>query len=452
MRDAGLIITLLVIIPLILYRPHVGVLAWAWVSLMNPQREAWSFQDANLNLLIACLTLIAIIFSGKKPFPKLNATLMAIIMFALWTTITTFAALNYDQSFDSWYLTIKTFIFLVIIATLIDRPPLIHAFILVIVISIGYWGVVSTVQTVASLGHASLTGPPSTMIGDNNQLALALVMVVPLAEYCRYVSESKLVRNACGALLIFLIVAILGTYSRGGLVSLVAVLMAFWWKSKSRLLAASIIGVFIGLVVMLPQEWNERMATIQTYQEDSSFQGRLWAWTTAIRIGLDRPIVGAGFRATEDPTIYTHYHAEGDTTQLRAVHNAYLQVLADHGFVGLGLFALMFFLALRNCRWVVKRCSNIGDLYWLAYLASMMQIAFVGYAVGAMALSVPYYDLFLVLIVVSSVIREYAQREATALEDASKELTPQRIPARVPLYARRSAQLRSAELGSDAGP
>jgi probable O-glycosylation ligase (exosortase A-associated) len=177
----------------------------------------------------------------------------------------------------------------------------------------------------------------------------------------------------------------------------------------------------------------------------------LWAWKTAIRIGLDRPIVGAGYRATEDPKIYRHYRAEGDTTALRAVHDAYLQVLADHGFVGLGLFVLMFLLAFRNCRWVAKRCASIADLYWLAYLAGMMQIAFVGYAVGAIALSVPYYDLFLMLIVISSVIREYAHREAATLEDASNELTPERIPVSVPRYARRRAQPRAAALGSEVG-
>jgi putative inorganic carbon (HCO3(-)) transporter len=448
MRDAALVMILLGIIPLILYRPHLGVLAWAWVALMNPHKEVWSLEGANLNLLIACLTFISLIISGEKNFPKFNSTLMAIIVFALWTTITTFtAALNYDQSYDTWYLNIKTFVFLVIIAALIDRPSRIHALILIIVISIGYWGLVSTLQTVASFGQATLTGPPGSMIGDNNQLALALVMVLPLVEYCRYVSESKLVRNANSAVLLCLIVAILGTYSRGGLISLVAVLIGFWWNSKSRLLATSIIAIFIGLVVILPQQWSERMATIQTYQEDSSFQARLSAWRTAFRIGLDRPIAGAGYRATEDPVIYQHYRSEGDTATLRAVHNAYLQVLADHGFVGLVLFVLMFLSAVRDCRRVVKSCSNTPELYWLTYLARMMQIAFLGYAVGAAALSVPYYDLFLVLIAISSVLREYTQREATALEDAAKKLTTN--ARSVPLYARPSAQLRSAHLGSD---
>jgi hypothetical protein len=97
--------------------------------------------------------------------------------------------------------------------------------------------------------------------------------------------------------------------------------------------------------------------------------------------------------------------------------------------VGLVLFVLMFLSAVHDCRRVVKSCSNTPELYWLTYLARMMQIAFLGYAVGAAALSVPYYDLFLVLIAISSVLREYTQHEATALEDAGKKLTTNFGPA-----------------------
>ena len=119
--------------------------------------------------------------------------------------------------------------------------------------------------------------------------------------------------------------------------------------------------------------------------------------------------MGAGF-ATEDPTIYTHYKVDDDPTKLRAVHNAYFQVLAEHGFVGLAIFIIMLAMAIWNCRWVTKRPSH--DQYWLAYLAGMMETALIGYAVGAFALSVAYYDVFLVLIVVSSIIKLYVQRRS----------------------------------------
>ena len=421
MRDVALTIILLAIIPLVFLRPHVGVLAWAWVSLMNPHKEVYSFlAGANLNFFIACLTIVALIFSRERHLPKLNQTLIVMMFLAAWTTITTYAALNYDVAYDYWLRTIKTFGFLLIMVMIIDRASRLHSLILIIVVSIGYWGVLTAVRTVASLGHSVLAGAPDTMIGDNNALALALVMVLPLVEYCRYVSSSALVRNACSATLICFVVAILGTHSRGGLIALAVVLIALWWKSKSRLLAAGIIGISIVSIVLLPQQWSEKMSTIQTYQEVQTFQERVWTWTTAIRIGLDRPIIGAGYKAMEDPATYQHYRAEGDTIRSKAVHDAYLQVLAEHGFVGLALFAFMFFLSFRNCRWVVKRCSNTPDLYWLRYLASMLEIGLIGYAVGAIALAVAYYDLFLMMIALSSIMRDYAQHELKDREDTGK--------------------------------
>ena len=83
---------------------------------------------------------------------------------------------------------------------------------------------------------------------------------------------------------------------------------------------------------------------------------------------------------------------------MRAVHSAYFQVLGDHGFIGLALFLFMFFLGFRNCRRVVRECSELEDLHWLVYLARMLEVGFIGFAVGAAALSAAYYDVFLVLI------------------------------------------------------
>jgi putative inorganic carbon (hco3(-)) transporter len=445
MRDAVLAMIVLGILPLIFFRPHVGVLAWAWIAFMNPQTEVYSFLGgANLNYVIAILTLVALVFSRDKKLPPLRGALLVIIIFAVWTTVTTYTALNYDLSYEFWLRNIKTIIFAIMVAVLIDRTSRIHALILIIVISIGYWGAVSTLQTIAALGHARLIGPPGSMIGDNNNLALAMVMVFPLVEYCRYVAGSTLIRNGCIAGLVFLVIAILGTYSRGGLVALSAVFAVLLWRSKSLLLAFGIVAVAMGAAWLLPSDWSDRMATIETFQSDpdQSVQGRFHAWETAIRIGLDRPIVGGGYRATEDPAIYARYKSQDDATKIKAVHNAYLQVLADHGFVGLGLFVLMFFFAVRDCRWIAREASKTAELYWLAYLARMLEIGFIGFAVGALALSIGYYDLFVILIAMTSVLRTYAEHEIGALEvTAPPEPAPKYRVA--PTYAMDSANLGS---------
>src|SRR5262249_15940371 len=145
--------------------------------------------------------------------------------------------------------------------------------ILIIVISVGYWGVTSATQTIASFGHSSLQGIPGSMMSDNNLLALALVMVLPLLEYCREVSWNKIVCLICILGMILTIVAILGTYSRGGLIAFSAVLVSFWWRSKRHLLTiVLVISATAAIIFILPQKWNERMATIETAQSDESFR------------------------------------------------------------------------------------------------------------------------------------------------------------------------------------
>ena len=356
--------------------------------------------------------------------------LTIVLIFVAWTTLTTFTALNYALSFETWLLNIKTFTLVMLVLLLIDRPSRIHALMIIVTISIGYWGIVCAIQTIASMGNAKLLGPAASMIRDNNHLAVALVMVLPIMEYCRYVSRNLSVRVVCAATISLSIVAIFGTYSRGGLIALASVVFAFWWKSRSQRLAVGLLVAVVALATMLlPQKWSDRMTTIELFQSERSFQSRFDAWKTAFRIGLDRPLLGAGFRATEDAAIYGRYKSEGDTTTRRAVHNAFLQVLAEHGFVGLGLFGLMLLFAFRDCRWLVKQCSNTADYYWLAYLARMLEIGFIGFVVGGLSLSLAYYDVFLVLIVVPSILREYAQREIKELQERGKP------SLRVPGYA-----------------
>ena len=133
MRDVALAAIMLGIIPLIFLRPHVGVLAWAWVSLMNPHKEVYSFlAGSNINFFIACLTVVSLIFSRERHLPRLNLTIVVMLLFAAWTSVTTYGALNYDVAYDYWIRTIKTFIFILFIAALIDRSSRIHAIILII--------------------------------------------------------------------------------------------------------------------------------------------------------------------------------------------------------------------------------------------------------------------------------------------------------------------------------
>ena len=46
-------------LPFILRRPHVGVLMWVWISVMNPHRLAWSWAyNFNFAAIIAAVRTV----------------------------------------------------------------------------------------------------------------------------------------------------------------------------------------------------------------------------------------------------------------------------------------------------------------------------------------------------------------------------------------------------------
>ena len=81
-------------------------------------------------------------------------------------------------------------------------------------------------------------GAPDTMIADNNHLATALNMCLPLMEYLRQYSKNRIVSALLLAVMGLTVLTVLGTYSRGGLVGLVVVSLFLIGSARKRILLA----------------------------------------------------------------------------------------------------------------------------------------------------------------------------------------------------------------------
>ena len=88
MRDVLLIAVFAGLVPAILFRPYVGALAWAWVSLMAPHRLAYGIAfNLPFAMVIAGTTLLVLPFTrNRKPFPWNSITILT-ILFACWMSI-----------------------------------------------------------------------------------------------------------------------------------------------------------------------------------------------------------------------------------------------------------------------------------------------------------------------------------------------------------------------------
>ncbi len=235
----------------------------------------------------------------------------------------------------------------------------------IIAISIAYYGVKGMGFMLLTGGGDHVVGPDNTMIGDNNNLGAALVPCVPLLNYLRLSSLRSLVRVPTLLAMASTGLAVIGTYSRGGLFGLGITTVWMWLRSRHKVFLFLLVGVIaIALPFLVPQKWFQRMSTISAYATEDSFEERVESWKVATRIALDRPFTGGGFNVQEEDNVFRHYNTDGKQKVGRAAHSIYFQVLSDHGFIGLTLYLLIIGATFLNLRDVIRGARDRDDLHW----------------------------------------------------------------------------------------
>lgn len=423
MRDLVLLFGFLGLLPLCFLRPQVGILVWTWFSVMNPHRETFGLAyDVPFNQLIAAATLGGWLLSAEAKKLPMNWTVAALLAFAFWTVVTTVAALDFASAWVSFMLIpSKVFVYLIVVLLIVNTRTRLVALMWVLAISIGYYcarnGVAGILAGGRNLGTSSF-GPPGSMIGDRNHLSLAMVMVMPILYYLARYSRTHWVRIVVYGVIGLGVFAVLTSFSRGGFIALVAMAGFLWWKSRQKMLTGLLlIMLAIPGYYFVPDDWKERMESIQTMQEDRSFFQRMAAWDMAINLANHRPLVGGGFSATQQPRIAATYGRMN--TDPRAAHSIYFQVLGDHGYVGLALYLVLMYLGWRQAAWVIRHTRDRVDLLWAQEFARTMQVCMVGFAVGGAALSMAYYDGYLVLIVMLVILRNLVAQDLGAPASAA---------------------------------
>jgi probable O-glycosylation ligase (exosortase A-associated) len=271
----------------------------------------------------------------------------------------------------------------------------------VIVISLGFYGVKGGLFTLVHGGTDRVWGPEGTFIADNNAIALALIITLPLMRYLQQTSARRWLRTLMTAAMVLTALAVLGSYSRGALLAIAAMLIYMWGKGHHKVLGAALLILMVPLVLLLmPESWTARMDTISTYQEDSSALGRLNAWQMAINLGLHR-LLGGGFEVS-GPLAFAMYAP--DPQDVHAAHSIYFQALGEHGAIGLALYLMLGVATWRSAAWIKRHGANDPEWQWAAHLAAMIQASLVGFAVGGAFLSLLYFDVpyFLMAVVVTT--------------------------------------------------
>lgn len=413
MRGFLLLLIIVGSVPCILVRPQFGVLMWFLVSLMNVHQYTWGFAaEVRPALIVGLSTIVAWLASRDSKVPPASRVVVVLGILTFWMTIAAIFAIHPDVAIPKWEEYIKILLMTFVTICIVQSRERINQLVWIVVISIGFYGVKGGIFTLLTHGDYRVWGPPDTFIADNNALACALIMILPLMNHLRSNSQNRWIRYGLWASMALTVIAILGSYSRGALLGLMVMSAFLAFKTRHRVATAIItVGVIGVALVFLPQQWYERMQSIETYQHDESALGRFDAWKFAYRLALDHPITGGGYSIGTDANLFHHYVPTAPVN--RAAHSIYFQVLGEMGFVGLGIYLMLLLASYRAASNVLRIAQRSPDLAWARSLAAMVQVSVVGFSAAGAFLSLGFYDLYYAVVAIIAVTELVVRRVVT---------------------------------------
>jgi probable O-glycosylation ligase (exosortase A-associated) len=268
--------------------------------------------------------------------------------------------------------------------------------------------------------------------GDNNHLGLVLLMALPLIYYLFEYSSLRLVRLGFLCAIPLMVLAVVATNSRGALLGLVAIATWLVLNSTKKIKGLVVVAVFGSMMLYLaPDSWSERMDTIGSAEQDSSFMGRVAAWKVSSAIAVQHPVFGGGFRAVQSHPVWDSFVGSPgllgfvETPVLSrsgvAAHSIWFEVLGDTGFIGFFLFVALVANAFLTRR-AVWRLVNArgGQDKWAGDLADMLGASLLAYVVSGSLLSAAYFELPYLCFMLLETLKLFLLRQGAAPPLAAK--------------------------------
>lgn len=407
-------LTLAGTVGVVLVSPFLGVAVYYLFAVLRPQSlwqwslppgVTWSYYVALATILAALGRLLS---SGHRAF---NGAHGAMLLLALWLGVSFVTAR--DRQVASWSALEYTKIFIMVFTSAILIQNVKHVWVLFVTAALAL-GYIAYEVNFLYLMNGRLDIYHSGFGGlDNNGAGLMLAMGVPLCYFAWEGCQGKW-RWAFLVLIPLLLHAVLMTYSRGAMVSLLAVTPLIWLRSQQRrLLGLGGLALLFVMPLMAGPEIRARFFTTANHEQDGSAQSRFQSWTAAWHIAQDNPIFGVGLR---NSNLYSFEY--GADLQGRTIHNQYLQIAADAGFVGLGLYLAalgMVWCSLRGARLQASAQNDRAAPRVLALCAGI-EASLSVFCVGGMFLSLDVFELPYLLLLLGTQLGTLAGSAASVPE------------------------------------
>ena len=415
-------------LPFVLRRPFWGIVMLAGLGYMNPHRLCYGFMlEMPVVQIVAIVTLLGMLISQEEKRIVWSREIWILLLFVAWMGVTTTQAVYRDLAVQQLEKVVKIQILTFMTLLMLTSRERVHILVWTIVVSLGFYGIKGGIFTIIHGGVHRVQGPQGSFIGGNNEMALALVMTIPLMRYLQLHEASWWIRRGLAAAMLLTAIAAVGSQSRGALIALVITGSYFWWKSRNKIGATVLLGIVIlGVLAIMPPEWYERMNSIRDYEQDGSAQGRINAWWTAWNVANDR-LLGGGFEMWHS-YVFSLYAPEPNN--VHDAHSIYFKVLGEHGWIGFAIFMFIWAYTWSRCRRIIRLADDSEDGRAQALLARMIQVSLIGFAVGGAFVNIGNWDMDYYLMISALATGRIVERQAAARKaTAARERTAARPTA-----------------------
>jgi len=390
------------------YGSFNALMFYLWVAYFRPDTWIWSrfLITYKLSFFVGIFLLLSTFITRVKFRFTLFAGLLSLA--SIHSLISVVQSDYSDVAFSYWTEFIIVVVISYLITMLVQSEKDLKITLTVITLSLGLEG--------AKQGwfHLMLSpGSPNnnqhTVLGDNNGVAVGMLMLLPVLFALFQTTEKKLIKYGFLFLTIGVMYRALSTYSRGGFLAFLVMCIIYWLRSKNKLkLAIATVLLFALILPTLPQAFWDRMDTITMNSEemDASAAGRIYFWQIALEMVKDNPIFGVGHRAYNDA--YRVYDRTEDRIA-RAVHSAWFGILAEWGFPGIILFLTIYSYSIYSCVKARRWCKNNPESKSLSIYINSIETSLITASVGITFLAQQYLEMlwhfFALAVVCNQIVR-----------------------------------------------
>lgn len=358
-------------------------------------------------LLTACVVLSGKFYLSWSPQTRLIWAFILLLFIHV-----PFAKNNYYALITGWGM-LKLMPFILSIIILVDSMERLKRLVFISVIIIAY-------ISLYGITHAGLGS--GGWFHDENEIALYINAMLPFVAHLYYHERSRIKRLFYVAISVLGIVAIITSFSRGGLVGLLAMVAVTWLitRHKVRMFVMICLAAFV-FFAYTSQEYKAEMSTI-TDRQSGTIHGRIITWEAAWDMFLDYPL---GVGGNNFPIRFEEYQSEEFPRGMwgRVAHSLWFTLIPELGIPGIIIYFILLWINFKELLSLLRlKYEDDPDLLYIHTLSLAFLVSAAGFFASATGLSVLYYPHFWYLTALLVATRRIAESKlGTPLSDVDED-------------------------------